>query len=206
MNVSVELTVVTLTAIEQAIGFFISNEGKPYVATLILSRQADFACEVLRGGKAILMRDEYGKGLLKSFREINTKSTKLMGEATKSHIREAHLEKGPKLTRRRLLGLSRDPRNDKADGRKTAGDGHHAQLDRALIGGTHESTGRSHGMKRKSLTENTRHARFDYVDITFILNKEEQLPVKQRAQPEQIINTPLFRGWIVSTSSTKLLV
>jgi hypothetical protein len=37
------------------------------------------------------MRGEYEKGLLKSLGEINIKSTKLMGEATKSHIHEAHL-------------------------------------------------------------------------------------------------------------------
>ncbi len=46
----------------------------------------------------------------------------------------------------------------------------------------------------------------DYVDIAFILDKKEELPAKQRAQAEQIVNTPLFRSWIVSTSSTKLLV
>jgi len=46
----------------------------------------------------------------------------------------------------------------------------------------------------------------DYVDIAFILDKKEELPAKQRAQAEQIINTPLFRSWIVSTCSTKLLV
>ena len=37
------------------------------------------------------MRDEYGKELLKSLEGINTTSTKLMGEATKSHIHQAHL-------------------------------------------------------------------------------------------------------------------
>ena len=47
--------------------------------------------EVLRGGKAILMRGEYEKSLLKSLGEINTKSTKLMSEATKSHIYETHM-------------------------------------------------------------------------------------------------------------------
>jgi hypothetical protein len=46
----------------------------------------------------------------------------------------------------------------------------------------------------------------DYVDITFILDKKEQLPAKQRAQTEQIINSSLFRNWIVSASSAKLLV
>lgn len=38
-NMSVQLTVTTLTAIEQAIGFFISNERKLFVAILIFPRQ-----------------------------------------------------------------------------------------------------------------------------------------------------------------------
>lgn len=46
----------------------------------------------------------------------------------------------------------------------------------------------------------------DYVGIAFILDKKEQLPAKQLAQTEQIVNTSLFRSWIVSTSSAKLLV
>ena len=37
------------------------------------------------------MRGEYEKSLLKSLGEINTKSTKLMSEATKSHIYETHM-------------------------------------------------------------------------------------------------------------------
>lgn len=37
------------------------------------------------------MKDEYGKGLLTSLEEINIMSTKLMSEATKSHIHQAHL-------------------------------------------------------------------------------------------------------------------
>jgi hypothetical protein len=48
-NMSVELTVTTLTAIEQAIGFFTSNERKSFVATSILPRQARSVCKELTG-------------------------------------------------------------------------------------------------------------------------------------------------------------
>lgn len=44
------------------------------------------------------------------------------------------------------------------------------------------------------------------VDAAFVQDKKEQLPSKDRARAEQIINTPLFRQWIVSTASAKLLV
>ena len=47
---------------------------------------------------------------------------------------------------------------------------------------------------------------FNTLDMSFISNKKGQLPEKQRARVEQIVNTPLFRNWIVSASSTKLLV
>lgn len=46
---SVELTVTTLTAIEQAIGFFTSNERKSLVAISILPRQAHPVWEELTG-------------------------------------------------------------------------------------------------------------------------------------------------------------
>ncbi|KAJ2895302.1 uncharacterized protein MKZ38_006712 [Zalerion maritima] len=46
----------------------------------------------------------------------------------------------------------------------------------------------------------------DLSDISLVLGKKEQLPARQRAQAEQVINTPLFRNWIVAPSSGKLLV
>lgn len=46
----------------------------------------------------------------------------------------------------------------------------------------------------------------DVADATFVMDKKEQLPAKDRARAEQIIHTQLFRNWIVSASSAKLLV
>jgi hypothetical protein len=48
-------------------------------------------CTVFRGGKAIMMRGEYEKELVESLKDINTKSEKLLREASKSHMHEAHL-------------------------------------------------------------------------------------------------------------------
>lgn len=47
---------------------------------------------------------------------------------------------------------------------------------------------------------------FDYADVAFILDKKEEIPARQRAQAEQIVNTTIFRNWVVATFSTKLLV
>jgi hypothetical protein len=46
----------------------------------------------------------------------------------------------------------------------------------------------------------------DQIDIRFIIDKKEQLPARQQVQTEQILNTPLFCDWIVSTCSAKLLI
>lgn len=46
----------------------------------------------------------------------------------------------------------------------------------------------------------------DITDGAFILDKKEQLLSKDTRKAEQIVNSPLFRNWIVSASSAKLLV
>lgn len=46
----------------------------------------------------------------------------------------------------------------------------------------------------------------DVADFAFIADKKEEIPAKQRVQAEQIVNTQLFQHWIVSPSSSKLLV
>jgi len=46
----------------------------------------------------------------------------------------------------------------------------------------------------------------DLADLAFVEDKKGQLPEGERAQAEQIINTQLFQSWVVSTSSSKLLV
>lgn len=46
----------------------------------------------------------------------------------------------------------------------------------------------------------------DLADIASVLDIADALPWRQRAQVEQLIQTPKFRHWIMSPSSTKLLV
>lgn len=46
----------------------------------------------------------------------------------------------------------------------------------------------------------------DLVDSTFVSDRRTQFPEKQRTRTEQIVKTELFRNWIVSPSSAKLLV
>lgn len=46
----------------------------------------------------------------------------------------------------------------------------------------------------------------DFADAAFALDKKEQLPARERTQVEQIANAQLFKTWIKSPSSAKLLV
>lgn len=49
-------------------------------------------------------------------------------------------------------------------------------------------------------------ADLDLADAAFVADKKAQLPARQRVQAEQIIHAPLFREWVVSPRSAKLLV
>lgn len=46
----------------------------------------------------------------------------------------------------------------------------------------------------------------DLIDSTFVVNKKAQLPPRQMAQAEQVVNTSLFREWMVSPLSARVLV
>ncbi|PTB69276.1 hypothetical protein BBK36DRAFT_1111341 [Trichoderma citrinoviride] len=46
----------------------------------------------------------------------------------------------------------------------------------------------------------------DLVDLAFVADRKGQFPPKQRLQAEQIVNTGLFRNWVISPTSSKLLI
>lgn len=48
-------------------------------------------CIVVRGGKAVLISNDYEKSLVESLDMIKIKSRSLMEEALKSHIYESHI-------------------------------------------------------------------------------------------------------------------
>ncbi|KAL5325536.1 hypothetical protein ACEPPN_006663 [Leptodophora sp. 'Broadleaf-Isolate-01'] len=226
-NMSVQLTVTTLTAIEQAIGFFISNE-------------------LLRGTKAIFMKDEYGKGLLTSLEEINIMSTKLMSEATKSHIHQAHLysHETQKMMKQvagqqqQLVGQQQQIANgmnsienllaEYLKAQDIAIERKQRELDAsqrinmflAIENQRLRSTSpmlpspwappaqpqAAVSISQEAVQRILGTPDFDYADVAFILDKKEEIPARQRAQAEQIVNTTIFRNWVVATFSTKLLV
>lgn len=46
----------------------------------------------------------------------------------------------------------------------------------------------------------------DHIDTALVVKKKAQLPPRQMAQAEQVVNTSLFREWMVSPHSARLLV
>ncbi|KAB2572773.1 hypothetical protein BFW01_g3598 [Lasiodiplodia theobromae] len=46
----------------------------------------------------------------------------------------------------------------------------------------------------------------ELIDNAFVVNKKAQLPPRQMAQAEQVVNTSLFREWMVSPLSARVLV
>ncbi|ROV98393.1 hypothetical protein VMCG_07143 [Cytospora schulzeri] len=229
-DASLELTVTILTALEQAIGFFISNE-------------------VFRGGKALLKRGDYEQNLRNSLEEIKTKSTNLRTEATKSyqhksewyshetlnmmqqvvegqeelcivtktgfnsierlladHMREKDeiiAQKDRELEAKRQQNLFLLFENQRLQLRSASPLLHPSQwtLPTPPQASTMEWYINQESLRRILNTRN-----LDQMDMESIIDKKEQIPARQQAQAEQIVNAPLFRDWIVSTSSAKLLV
>lgn len=46
----------------------------------------------------------------------------------------------------------------------------------------------------------------DLSDLNFVYDKKNQLPTRERARAEQIVNTTYFRDWVTSPSSAKLMI
>ncbi|KAK8063333.1 hypothetical protein PG996_007985 [Apiospora saccharicola] len=61
-------------------------------------------------------------------------------------------------------------------------------------------------VKQDELQEILGRSDIDLDDMNFVFSKELEFPDRQRLQTEQIINKQLFSEWVVSASSSKLLV
>ncbi|KAH6617424.1 hypothetical protein F5144DRAFT_586391 [Chaetomium tenue] len=202
---SVDLTVTTLDAIERAIGFFISNE-------------------FLRAGKALLTRGDYEKSMVESLAMIKTRSSSLMEEAAKSHIHEFHMYS------RETRKFQRQLQQHVGDGFNSI---HRLLAEYAVRKERELEATRQENLRLHIINERLRASTptpqpqavtmepyispgglrrmldtpdLDLADVTFVNDKRGQLPERERAQAEQIINTQLFQNWAVSTRSSKLLV
>ncbi|KAH8899100.1 hypothetical protein GQ53DRAFT_878448 [Thozetella sp. PMI_491] len=216
LNASLDLTATTLEAVERAIGFFISNE-------------------FLKGGKAIFQGEGYEKSLLQSIATIDAKSKSLMSEAVKSHIYELHnckWSRGHSRETKRIFKQIAQGFNSMFDLLVD----HLKEKDRQLSpleaarqenvylrveNGLLRTSSPANQNRRlpppptvvqdchvdqDALRRTLEAMDIDLVDASFVVQRKAQFPPRQLVQAEQIINAPLFRHWIVSPSSAKLLV
>ncbi|KAK7189573.1 hypothetical protein DPSP01_001567 [Paraphaeosphaeria sporulosa] len=224
-NASIDLTAVTLAAVERTIGFFISSQ---------------FA----RTGKALLSGEDYQKGLIESFETIQTKSHDLWEQAQNSHMFESHVyyqedrriqaQMGAKIDLSTLVAVQgfnavNNLLNDLAQQMDQ-------KIDRMLQPIRQENISLRIENDRLRSTSPTRTSMWlpppqpipglvsswsinqetlrniidvhdlDLTDLALVQDRKEQLPSRDRSRAEQVTNTQLFRSWIVSPSSTKLLI
>lgn len=214
---SIDLIATTLEAVEGAIGFFISNE-------------------FFRGGKALLSGEDYEKSLLESLEMIQTRARDLIQQALKSHIFEFHMYSQETKRLHEQLAYKVDILVTGSNSIEQLLKDHLQQKDRELEATRKENIYlrvengilRSISPKQQSMwtpppqptqapaldwyiSRDTLRRMIDtfdldFADVAFVMDKKEQLPAKDKARAEQIIHTQLFRNWIVSASSAKLLV
>ncbi|KAK4446838.1 hypothetical protein QBC34DRAFT_410940 [Podospora aff. communis PSN243] len=202
---AVDLIVTTLNAIESTIGFFISNE-------------------LLRGGKALLNAGDYEKSMVESLGTIKTRSSNMMEEAAKSHIHrfDIYSRETRKFHRRMVQGIQNV--TDGMNSLERLFAEHLLRKDRELEA-TRQENMRLHiiNERLRAITPTPEQAMGPYIspevlrrmldrpdldiaDLAFVADKKMQLPESERVQAEQIVNTQLFQKWVVSTTSSKLLV
>ncbi|KAF3062870.1 hypothetical protein CFAM422_010313 [Trichoderma lentiforme] len=225
-SASLDLTVSILLAIEQTIGFFISNR-------------------FVRGVKAIGMGASYETDLLKSLNTIKAKSKTLLEEAEKSqmHKFDRHSQRMEKGQQQVLQGqadlfnivqsLLIDHEKQKKEAREKDNEIQrmHVKLEHSLQTIT-TLTIQNENLRSISPIQNNmwlppphrptptytwylsqdalrwmiKIPDADLIDISFIHNRKSSLSTKDIAQAEQIVHSQVFRNWIVSPNSAKLMV
>ncbi|EMD86518.1 hypothetical protein COCC4DRAFT_115804, partial [Bipolaris maydis ATCC 48331] len=216
-NASIDLIAATLEAVERAIGFFISNE-------------------FFRGGKALLSGEKYEESLLQSLTMIQTKASDLMQQALKSHIFqfqmfsqetkrvfEQHVNQVNNLVagNNNIEQLLRDHLQQKdLQLERVRQENVYLKVENGILRSTspvqqitwappqQSALAPAPGchMNQEMLRNIIATFDLDFDDVAFVMDKKGQLSGKDMARAEQIIHTRLFQNWIVSASSSKLLV
>ncbi|UKZ78989.1 hypothetical protein TrVFT333_006740 [Trichoderma virens FT-333] len=225
-NASLDLTVTILLAIEQTIGFFISNR-------------------FVRGVKAMGMGASYETDLLKSLNTIKAKSKTLLEEADKSqmHKFDRHsqmMERGQQqviqgqaylLNTVRSLLIDHEKQKKEVREKDQEIQRMHMKLEHSLqtittltiqnetlrsispiqssmwLPPPHRPTpAHAWYLNQDTLRWMMKIADADLIDVSVINNKKDSLAAKDIAQAEQIVHTQTFCNWIVSPNSAKLMV
>jgi len=217
-NVSVDLVATTLEAIERAIGFFISNEfsragkalfsGEDYEKSLreslemIQSKARDLIQEGLKSH--IFEFHMYSEETKKLHRQLAHKVDVLVtvNNSIEKFLKDHLLQKDRELEAARQENIYLRVENGVL--RRSAS----PKQQSMWVPPPQPTPAPALGwfISQDTLRGMIDTLDLDIADIGFIGDRKEQLGTKDKSRAEQIIHTPLFRNWIVSTSSAKLLV
>lgn len=223
-NASTDLVVTTLVAVERAIGFFVSNEfargGKALFSGGDYQKDLTNSLEMILTRSKNLMQQAERSHFFESHvfhQESRQQQVQLLSkvgiavDATNSinHLLSDHLQEKERHLRRVQLELEAARQENV-----------HLRVENGILRSTSPEQlsmwlppqQQTHGsitswyVSQSTLRQLVDTYDLDLTDGAVVNDKKEQLPTKERSRAEQIVNTPLFRNWIVSASSAKLLI
>ncbi|KAH0497734.1 hypothetical protein TgHK011_005020 [Trichoderma gracile] len=230
INASVDLIVAALKGIELAIGFFTSNSLKRGTKALLTSDEYEKglleSLEMIKTKSKSLMEEAlkshiyevhiYSQETQKLCRNIQTLSEAMdrrlqnLGEGFNSmnlllteHVKEK--EKLLEAARQQLEVAHRENHFLRAENNTLRA---YSPL-RAISPFQPPQTqilAAQWYISQQDLRQLLNQSDVDLVDLAFVADRKGQLPPKQRLQAEQIVNTQLFRNWVISPTSSKLLI
>ena len=217
-NASVDLVVTTLDAIEKAIGFFLSSEwargGRAFFSGTDYQKDLRDSIEMIQTKSSNLLQQAERSHIFESHWsgietrrnqaqilakvEVAVSATNSISDLLNDHLqeKERHLEQ----VRRDLEAARQENiylRVENGILRSTSPLPQQQQIQDDVA---------TWYVNQSTLRQMIDTFDLDFTDGAFISNKKEQLSSKDRSRAEQIVNKPLFRNWIVSASSAKLLV
>ncbi|KAL6879293.1 hypothetical protein J3F83DRAFT_725709 [Trichoderma novae-zelandiae] len=226
VNASVDLTVAALKGIELAIGFFTSNSLKRGTKALLTSDDYEKglleSLDMIKTKSKSLMEEAlkshihevhiYSQETQKLCRDIQTLSEALerkmqnLGEGFNSmnlllteHVKEK--EKLLEAARQQLEVANRENNFLRAENNTLR-----AYSPLRSVSPYQPPQPQTWYISQQDIRQLLNLFDVDLVDLSFVADRKGQFPPKQRLQTEQIVHTQLFRNWVVSPTSSKLLI
>ncbi|PNP57021.1 hypothetical protein THARTR1_02863 [Trichoderma harzianum] len=230
VNASVDLTVATLKGIELAIGFFISNSLMRGTKALLTNNEYEKrlleSLDMIKTKSRSLMEEAlkshiyeshiYSQETQKLSRNVQTMSERVdkqlqnLGDGFNSmnlllteHVKEK--DKMLEAARRELEETQRENHFLRAENNTLRAYSPLQSISPYLAPQTQILATRWY-ISQHNLRQVLNMLDVDLGDVVYVADKKEQFPPKQRLLAEQIVNTQLFRNWVVSPTSSKLLV
>ncbi|EHK20110.1 uncharacterized protein TRIVIDRAFT_48011 [Trichoderma virens Gv29-8] len=230
VNASVDLTVATLKGIELAIGFFISNSlvrgTKAFLTNNEYEKGLIESLDVIKAKSKSLMEEAlkshiyeshmYSQETQKLSRNVQTMSERVdkqlqnlgdgfnsMNQLLTEHVKEK--DKMLEAARRQLEEAHRENHFLRAEN-NTLRAYSPFQGGSPYLPPQAQILAPQWYISQPNLRQVLNMFDVDLKDLAYVADKKGQFPPKQRLLAEQIVNTQPFRNWVVSPTSSKLLI